>query len=127
MLTIGAHSHSHPNLKQQTSESAYNEIKKSKDLLEGQLGHSVDHFAYPFGTANDAGNREYNLASSCGFSTAATAIPVTLCSQMLFSIPRLGMPPFLTLQGFKGKVSGLEHIGRMVVHFLKKILLLRMN
>ena len=26
-----------------------------KDLLEKQLGHSVDHFSYPFGTANDAG------------------------------------------------------------------------
>ena len=37
-------------------------MSSSKALLEQILGHTVEHFAYPFGTFNEADTREYELA-----------------------------------------------------------------
>ena len=51
LITIGAHTHSHPNLARETETTAREEILNSKLLLERQLRHAVDHFAYPFGTS----------------------------------------------------------------------------
>jgi peptidoglycan/xylan/chitin deacetylase (PgdA/CDA1 family) len=114
LITIGAHTHSHPNLKQLPEEEAYSEMMLSKNKLEEQLGHSVDHFSYPFGTVNDAGVREFKLASNCGFKTAVTARPDTLHKPLLHAIPRLGVSSYLNLQGFIGKLSGLENLVRKI-------------
>ena len=48
----------HPILSTERNESAYNEIKKSKLILE-KLGHSIQHFAYPFEV--EVGYREYEI------------------------------------------------------------------
>ena len=108
LVTIGAHTHSHPNLKTLTEEDAILEMNSSKMLLEQELGHPIKHFAYPFGTANEADTREFEFAHRCGYRTAVTTRPETIRSPPLHAIPRLGVPNYLTLQGFKGKLSGWE-------------------
>jgi peptidoglycan/xylan/chitin deacetylase (PgdA/CDA1 family) len=112
LVTIGSHTNSHPNLKILTEQEAYAEMIHSKNLLEEKLKHSVEHFAYPFGTHNEADIREFELASRCGFRTAVTTRPESLKSPALNAIPRLGVPPYLALHGFRGKLSGWEHLAR---------------
>lgn len=52
-MTIGSHSRSHPYLTQITDpEKLRDEIFGSKQILEKNLGISVDEFAYPFGQYN---------------------------------------------------------------------------
>ena len=58
LITIGAHTHSHANMKQLTIEEMEKEILTSKLLLEEKIGHTIDHFAYPYGTSNEVGSRE---------------------------------------------------------------------
>jgi peptidoglycan/xylan/chitin deacetylase (PgdA/CDA1 family) len=108
LVTIGAHTNSHPNLKKLTEQEAFAEMSHSKNLLEEKLKHSIEHFAYPFGTHNEADVREFELASRCGFRTAVTTRPESLKSPALNAIPRLGVPSYLNLRGFIGKLSGWE-------------------
>ena len=114
LVTIGAHTHTHPNLKQLMEKEVFLEISKSKTLLEEKLEHSVEHFAYPFGTANEAYTREYEIATRCGFRTAVTTIPEMIQSPNLNAIPRLGVPSYLNLVGFRGKLSGGVHRVRKI-------------
>ena len=116
LVTIGAHTNSHPNLKKLTEQEAFAEMSYSKNLLEEKLKHSVEHFAYPFGTLNEADVREFELASRCGFRTAVTTRPESLKSPALNAIPRLGVPSYLNLRGFIGKLSGLEIMARNITH-----------
>ena len=112
LITIGAHSHTHPNLNKLSKEDALMEMLSSKILLEEKLKHSVDHFAYPYGTSNEATLREFEMIIECGFNSAVTTRLEKLERPNLSSIPRIGVPPFLSLRGFKGKISGLERIVR---------------
>ena len=112
LITIGAHSHTHPNLNKLSREDSLTEMLSSKFLLEEKLKHSVDHFAYPYGTKNEATQREFEMIIECGFHTAVTTRLEKLERPNLNRIPRTGVPPFLSLQGFKGKISGLERIAR---------------
>jgi peptidoglycan/xylan/chitin deacetylase (PgdA/CDA1 family) len=116
LVTIGAHTNSHPNLKKLTEQEAFSEMSDSKNLLEEKLKHSVVHFAYPFGTRNEADVREFELVSRCGFRTAVTTRPESLQSPALNAIPRLGVPSYLNLRGLRGKLSGLEIMARNITH-----------
>jgi len=112
LITIGAHTHSHPNLKQLTEEDVFTEIKQSKDMLEVQLGHSVDHFAYPFGTSNEAGSREFNILSNTNYKSAVVLNNESVNSTDLFSISRKGVESYLNRNLMVGKLSGLDDFFR---------------
>jgi peptidoglycan/xylan/chitin deacetylase (PgdA/CDA1 family) len=115
LIKIGAHTHSHPNLKKLTEQEAFAEMSYSKYLLEIKLKHTIDHFAYPFGTPNEADIREFMLASRCGFRTAVTTRPESIQSPALTAIPRLGVPSYLNAQGMKAKLSGWEYFVRNIL------------
>lgn len=93
-ITIGAHTHTHVNLKKLMIQEARKEILYSKKLLEEKLGHTVEHFAYPYGTSNEADQREYNLARECAFKTAVT----TLCQPMNKTIDLFRLPRYTILE-----------------------------
>ena len=112
LVSIGAHTHSHLNLKQLTEEEVFSEMSRCKVLLEEQLEHSIEHFAYPFGSANEADMREFKLASRCGFRSAVTTRHETIRSLPLYAIPRLAVPSSLTKQGMNGLLSGWNHLVR---------------
>jgi peptidoglycan/xylan/chitin deacetylase (PgdA/CDA1 family) len=75
LVTIGAHTITHPNLAKQREEVALNELKTSREWLEAALGRPVLHFAYPYGDNVAAGPREFALAKAAGFKTAVTTRP----------------------------------------------------
>lgn len=89
LITIGAHTHLHANMKQLTIEEVEKEISTSRLLLEEKLGHTIDHFAYPYGTSNEVGDREYSVVAAYGFKTAVTTICDSLKSDFqIFCLPR---------------------------------------
>ncbi len=75
LVTIGAHSLSHPRLAKLAAEDARREIAGSRDRIRAELGIDARHFAYPVGDPASAGSREYALARELGFDTALTTVP----------------------------------------------------
>ncbi len=54
---IGSHSMTHSDLTSVSDRKAWDEIARSKGMLEDLLGAAVVSFAYPFGAANDSTER----------------------------------------------------------------------
>lgn len=52
LITIGAHTLTHPVLTAIKLKDAYTEIKKSKKILENKLKHKISFFSYPYGSNN---------------------------------------------------------------------------
>ena len=72
LVTIGAHTLSHPVLGALSPDQASLEMRDSRDRLEARIGMPVTHFCYPFGSRNEVGVREFELARKLGFRTATT-------------------------------------------------------
>lgn len=68
-FTCGAHTVTHPRLAQLPTAECRDELRRSRDLLEAQLGSEVAHLAYPFGSY-DA--RVRDLAAETGYRSACT-------------------------------------------------------
>ena len=107
LVSIGAHTHTHPNLSVLSEEAARTEILRGKQILEDRLGHPIKHFAYPYGTKNQVGDREIRLTQECGFTTAVT----TRCDVInenpnLFSLPRYEILRRYSMSQLSVKLSG---------------------
>ena len=113
LVTIGAHSHSHPTLSTENEATARDEILNSKLLLERRLGHSVDHFAYPIGSTQEAGKREYRLAEECGFRTASTTNCFRADFSHRFQLPRYGITEKTTPAILVNRIGGLSNFFRL--------------
>lgn len=114
LITIGAHTHSHPNLSIMKDSEVLFEISYSKKLLENKLKQKIDHFAYPYGTLNEAANREYEFAKQLGFKTAVTTVQTSYDNINMHAIPRYGIPYELNSYALKGKLSGWEEFLRTI-------------
>jgi peptidoglycan/xylan/chitin deacetylase (PgdA/CDA1 family) len=66
-IECGGHSHTHPPLDMLPLSVAYDEIVRSKDLLEDHLGQQVASFAYPFGYYNP---RVRQIVQAAGYASA---------------------------------------------------------
>jgi peptidoglycan/xylan/chitin deacetylase (PgdA/CDA1 family) len=92
LVTIGAHSVTHPKLSGLDDATARGEMAQSKARLEEMLGMPVNHFAYPYGDRRSCSDREYAFAREIGFKTAVTT---TICNiypahgDCIWSLPRI--------------------------------------
>ena len=59
-------------LKQLATDQVHREIQAGKERLEEKINASVHHFAYPFGSRDEVGAREFTLAAECAFHTMTT-------------------------------------------------------
>jgi peptidoglycan/xylan/chitin deacetylase (PgdA/CDA1 family) len=94
LVTIGAHTLSHPRLAGLPFEAARAEMSDSRARLQRELGQTCRHFAYPYGYAHSAGPREFTLAEETGFATAVTTRPGMIFPEHadhLFALPRLSV------------------------------------
>jgi peptidoglycan/xylan/chitin deacetylase (PgdA/CDA1 family) len=92
LVTLAAHTMTHPVLRQLDAASAKKEMAHSKTRLEDMLGIPIDHFAYPFGGADACGEREFALAREIGYKTATTTQICNIFSdhaRHLWSLPRI--------------------------------------
>jgi peptidoglycan/xylan/chitin deacetylase (PgdA/CDA1 family) len=74
LFTIAAHTVDHLALAGQSLASQEFQIKSSKSLIEAQIGHTINHFAYPYGSYNAATIR---IVQEAGFTTAVSTLPGT--------------------------------------------------
>ncbi len=122
LVTIGAHTVSHPNLKILNYQSAYNEIAKSKQILEAALNIEVKHFAYPFGGKEHFGVREQQMLKELGFETAVTTVNLNInsfTSSNFFVLPRIALGMSMTEKSFEFILNGFLPMRRN--HFLFKV------
>ena len=94
LVTIGAHTVTHCQLAKETDASARMQIGSSRDAIEAQLGHKVDHFAYPYGDRSAAGAREFETARALGFKSAVTTRPGMIFAESaehLTALPRISL------------------------------------
>lgn len=111
LITIGAHTHNHLTLPKLPMHEVEYEMLYSKKRLEEELGHCIEHFAYPFGGIQHAGDREVELAAKCGFKTAVTIKSAGVHKEHkdhLYSLPRYAVSESDTITRLKTKISGCE-------------------
>ncbi|MFT3768676.1 MAG: polysaccharide deacetylase family protein [Minicystis sp.] len=119
LVTIGAHTVTHPILRDLPREAARVEMVESRRRLEARLGQPVHHFAYPHGSPAQVGEREYALARECGFTTAVTTRLANVMpgsADHLECLPRIYGESLRELElGLSGVVSAFRYRGRRVV------------
>ena len=107
LITIGSHSHSHSFLSNENMDNIKNDISKSKDILEKKLGHTIIHFAYPYGTKNSYGIREMNLIKNSKFKSAVSTECKKININNLYNLPRLGFNQNFNEDIFEARINGL--------------------
>jgi peptidoglycan/xylan/chitin deacetylase (PgdA/CDA1 family) len=107
-MSIGAHSVDHPILSELPFEMTEAEIVRSRELLQ-PVGKQVWAFAYPFGDASSAGQREFGLAEKAGFQCAFMNTPGELsANSSRFSLPRVHVSGQMNLREFEAHVTGVH-------------------
>ncbi len=72
LVTIGAHTVNHYNLKRLGQDKAWTEIVDAARIIEVETGDKPRHMAYPYGYESAVGEREVALAAAAGFASAVT-------------------------------------------------------
>lgn len=91
LCTIGAHTVGHFNLKNLSDILVIEDIKQNKQTLKDITGKDIMHFAYPFGTANEVGDKTEVIAARAGFKTITIAYGGSVRKQEidLFNLKRM--------------------------------------
>jgi len=94
LVTIGAHTVTHPMLAKLGPEAARSEMDMSRSIIEAALSVRPEHLSYPVGDPTSAGPREFAIAAELGFKTAVTTRPGVLFrshSRQLTALPRISL------------------------------------
>ncbi len=94
LVTIGAHTLTHPMLAKHPDDFARREICESKAIIEREIGREVKHLAYPVGDPGSAGAREFVLARQAAFESAVTTRPGMIFPEhagYMTTLPRLSV------------------------------------
>jgi peptidoglycan/xylan/chitin deacetylase (PgdA/CDA1 family) len=91
LVTIGSHGIQHVRLSKLSLGEMTREVVQSKEILESQLRRKIEHFAFPYWTKDDAGEREFRVVSSAGYKTGVTTRAANIFPQhraFTSSLPR---------------------------------------
>lgn len=90
IITVGAHTHSHPILTQLPDEEARNDIERGRARLEQIRGERIELFAYPNGVpGRDYVRSHVGMVRDLGFRAAVTtAVGAHVGSGDYYQIPR---------------------------------------
>ena len=94
LVTIGAHTVSHPILSKLDDNSVRSELANCRAAIEAALGTRPRHLAYPVGDRGAAGPREFKIAADLGFETAVTTRPGVIFpehARHLAALPRISL------------------------------------
>jgi len=72
LVTIGAHTLSHPCLMELSYKDVRYEMTESRARIARKIGETPKFFCYPYGDETTAGPREFALAEDVGFEAAVT-------------------------------------------------------
>jgi peptidoglycan/xylan/chitin deacetylase (PgdA/CDA1 family) len=96
LATLGAHTISHRAVGRLSEAQALTEMAGSADYVEELTGIRPTTIAYPYGTRQAVGERDYRIARDLGFSVAVTTQPGTICEAWLTRLTGL---PRISLNG----------------------------
>jgi len=108
LVTIGAHTINHRNLKRLSETDARHEIGDVRGILKERLGSEPRHFAYPYGYASAVGCREVGFARDAGYVSAVTTRHGVLRAEhagFLHALPRISV---------NGRYQSIAHIRTML-------------
>ena len=108
LVSIGAHTVNHFNLKRLSEERARREMTDVQRILEAELGETPKHMAYPYGYASAVGCREVALAKQAGYVSAVTTRHGVLRAghaNHLHALPRISI---------NGRYQRVAHIRTML-------------
>ena len=108
LITIGAHTVHHYNLRRLSEEKARREITDAAGILEMELGQRPRHMAYPYGYDAAVGAREVRLAREAGYASAVTTRHGLLQAEHaahLHALPRISI---------NGRYQCVKHVGTML-------------
>jgi peptidoglycan/xylan/chitin deacetylase (PgdA/CDA1 family) len=108
LVTIGAHTVNHYNLKRLSEAKALREMTDVVGILETELGLTPRHLAYPYGYASAVSCREVALAVRTGYVSAVTTrhgVLHTGHAQHLHALPRISV---------NGRYQRVAHIRTML-------------
>jgi peptidoglycan/xylan/chitin deacetylase (PgdA/CDA1 family) len=95
LVSLGAHSLTHPSLAHVTPERLHAELNGSADYIGEITGKRPATFAYPYGSVCAAGPREFAASGEAGFKLAVTTQPGVIDPAGLtlspFSLPRISL------------------------------------
>ena len=94
LVTIGAHTITHPMLAKLPEKSARSEMDLSRSVIEAALAKRPEHLSFPVGDRTSAGPREFSIAAELGFKTAVTTRPGVLFPEHrehLTALPRISL------------------------------------
>jgi peptidoglycan/xylan/chitin deacetylase (PgdA/CDA1 family) len=108
LVTIGAHTVDHHNLKRLDETGVLFELEEGRRCIMEQLGREPRHFAYPYGFAQAVGPRETALVGQAGYLSAVTTRHGVLREDHidhLHALPRLSL---------NGRFQNLAHLRTML-------------
>ncbi len=68
---IGAHTHNHVSLSMLSYQEQFDEIQKSKLVLENLTGQKINHFSYPYGAREDYDRQSIRIVKELDFTMAS--------------------------------------------------------
>lgn len=109
-IEIGAHSHTHANLARLNFDQTWDEVSKSKKMLEDVLGRRISCFAYPFGKKGlHYTSMTVRVVRESGFSGAAAVAFRSVNARQairIFQVPRFFITRSDTAATFRQKIKG---------------------
>jgi peptidoglycan/xylan/chitin deacetylase (PgdA/CDA1 family) len=118
LVTIGAHTLNHYNLRNLTEEQSFHEIIDSKKLLETKINSKVNHFSYPFG---EYGSREIEFVKRSNYLTATTTDNANIFYKHIdhmFVLPRISINVLTDEKVLNLQVNGFYPA---ILHKLKRV------
>ncbi|MFN8553721.1 MAG: polysaccharide deacetylase family protein [Candidatus Obscuribacterales bacterium] len=90
LIELGSHTVNHPVLSRLSIAEQTFELRESKQFLENVVGHSIDGFAYPYGTKADYTSETVSIAKQLSYKYACSNIPEAIWPGTdRFQLPRL--------------------------------------
>ena len=110
LVEIAGHTHSHAMLSMLSGVDLVSEIDLSKSNIEYELGHKIEHFAFPYGGKGTFNRDAINVIKDSGYKSAATVIcKKTNFAENPFEIPRYFVTHKCTEQINFSRLSGISN------------------
>jgi peptidoglycan/xylan/chitin deacetylase (PgdA/CDA1 family) len=122
---VGSHTCSHPHLPETAPAAVDDELRRSRQRIEDELGRACRSLAYPYGEADE---RVVAAADAAGYATACL-LPARFAAPAPLEWPRVGIYRGDSMRTFKMKASpamrrlrgspvwsGLDAVRRLVPH-----------
>ena len=105
LVTLGSHTSTHHAMNRLSKLEIIEDITNSNALIEAEINKKVTHFAYPFGSRNEVGEKEFEIIKNLNFATATTTRPGTIFNKhvnYLECLPRIMLTENFNIKSMNG-------------------------